>query len=184
MTGAVHPSRDGGFTLIELLIAILILGIILPAIGATFYIGLRTTDDTNKRIIDSSDVQGAAAFVSVDVENASSFVTNDNSTCVAAGYSVNQPVLRLSWSDESTTPATPHDVNYFVDGAQLIRSSCVGVGGSATAIVVVHYLDPSALPAAWCPPSGDCSGNPSRIAIRGETITGQLFSLSGTRRVT
>lgn len=182
MTRSPSLPRDGGFTLIELLIAILAVGILLPAIAATFYMGLRTTDDTNKRILDSHDVQAAAAYVSVDVENATSFATNDTTTtCKASAYPVDKPVLRLSWTDQSTTPGVPNTANYYVSGTQLVRARCVGLG-SPSGLVVMHSLDPTTLASAWCPPAGDCSGTPAQVAIRGETVTGQFFSLSGTRR--
>lgn len=180
-------GRDGGFTLVELVIAMGALGIILPAIAATFIVGLKTTDETNKRFLDSHDVESAAAFVNSDVQNASSISVSDTADCVALAFPAAAPGLYLSWSDTSNEGSSiSHQVNYYVSGKSLVRSSCVGAA-AASAIPLIQNLDyPATPPDVLCHSPSNCSSatTPLSVALRGKTATGQLFSLIGTRRTT
>jgi prepilin-type N-terminal cleavage/methylation domain-containing protein len=180
----VTESRDNGFTLVELLIAMMVMGIILPAIGATFYIALRTTDDTNNRILDSHDIQSAAAFVNSDVQNAQTVATNDVSHCVSSAYPAATPAdsLYLTWSDLANGGSVSHQVNYYVSGTSLIRSEC-SAGVPISAVAVIGKLDSTVLPDVVCQPTAcNAATPPPSVALRGKTGSGQYFSLIGTRR--
>jgi prepilin-type N-terminal cleavage/methylation domain-containing protein len=179
--------RDDGFTLVELLIAVAALGILLPSIAATFYIGLKTTDETNRRFLDSHDVQSAAAFVNSDVQNAQLVSVNNTTTCTSASYAPSSAGLYLAWTDKANGGAVSHQVNYYVSGKSLIRSQCVG--STASAIAIIQDLAFSAGPPSSpvldvvCQPTACTSATtPTSIALRGETVSGQMFSLIGTRR--
>lgn len=179
-------GAEAGFTLLEVLIAMLVLGIILPAVAATLFMGVRTTDETNKRLLDSHDIQTAAAFFGGDVQNATSIATNNTTTCVSGDFAATGPLLLLQWTDHSAVDNTTvaHSVNYYLSGQQLVRSDCAG-GGAPSALAVIHKLDASVLADVQCQPTS-CNANPvpAGVAIRGKTAdSGQMFSLTGTRRV-
>jgi prepilin-type N-terminal cleavage/methylation domain-containing protein len=177
-------GSDDAFTLVELLIAILVVGIILPAIGATFYIAMKTTDDTNRRLLDSHDIESAGAFVNSDVQNATTISTTDTTSCVAAAYPASQAALYLTWTDRSTEGvAIPHQVNYYVSGSSLVRSACLA-GVSTGALAIIAELDLTSPPAVVCHGPSDCASvtAPQSVALRGTTVSGQMFSLIGTRR--
>ena len=179
---APRQAADGGFTLIELLLAMLVMGILLPAIAGTFYIALKTTDDTNRRLLDSHDIQSAAAFVSSDVQNAASFSRTDTTHCISGTYPVTSAVLYLAWTENFPDgSATDHSVNYYVSAGHLVRAGCINGILKSTGIMV-NNLAPGTTPDIVCHPNADCTSNPVSLSLRGETVSGQFFSLVGTRR--
>jgi prepilin-type N-terminal cleavage/methylation domain-containing protein len=183
--------NDDGFTLIEILIAIVCLGVILPAVVMTFQVVLKTTDETNKRIIDSNDIQTAAGYVSGDVQNATGVASQVAPTCTSSQLPpASNATLVLTWIDKAAATDVAHSVNYYVDNdSELVRTECKGATlGTATLftdLVVIHEVaGGGSAPDVVCQASGcNAAATPVSVALRGKTAkSGQFFSLIGTRR--
>lgn len=137
-------AHDEGFTLIELLFVVVILGVVVPALTAAIFIGLRTTDATQNRLISNHDAQLVSVYLPADLQsvgNAAGFVTGD-SQCSGMTN-----LLRLHWTaTETLGQPVNYDAAYAIIHVgsewQLKRFYCVSNvnGGGATTLVVAHNL--------------------------------------------
>ncbi|MDQ1709246.1 MAG: hypothetical protein QOG49_631, partial [Frankiaceae bacterium] len=58
---------DAGVTLVELIVALSISGLLAAVIAAAFAVGVKTTDEANKRLAGSQGAQIASSYVAADV---------------------------------------------------------------------------------------------------------------------
>ena len=87
-----RTGREHGLSLIELLIAISITGIIMGPIGFAIYFGLRSTADTQTRLIESNKANVFASYFAPDVQNAVTVGTNVSESAAACGTPLGTPV--------------------------------------------------------------------------------------------
>lgn len=168
--------REDGFTLPELLVVIVLLGIVIGAIGASIIVGLRTTDDTNRRLTESHDAQIATAYFVSDVQSADDVSLTDTA---CAGIA---PVVRLQWTDP--TDGKVMISSYAVPAAttELHRYYCEN-GGLVSDVVAVHKLGATA-PSAVCSPAPNCPGTPDKVTLTVTEESGYAYDLVGFRRAT
>lgn len=125
--------RENGVTLIELLIAIAILGVLISALAGSIIVGLRTTDDTQRRMSESHDAQFLTTYLVPDVQSAEAITT---STPACGGST---PVVRFTWTDEGATTGADDDVAntscYLLDGATLTRRHTAGSATNETTVL-------------------------------------------------
>lgn len=173
--------RDDGFTLIELLAAVAILAVITVPLANVVLVYLRTSDQIVARLMESSDVQLAAAYFARDVDSIgvratgspyafrSSIDTTGSAAwpypCSAVGTI---PVVRLVWDDYpgGAGTATQIRVAYVVstDGTQLRRLTCSDSAVPGSTVVLARSLDPGTAAVVTCSPA--CSGTPDTVSVR------------------
>ncbi len=175
-----RPTEEG-FTLVELLITTVIIGFVVSAVTASLVVGLKTTDDTNKRLSESHDAQMASVYFAADAQNADDVSLSDP-TCGGA------PLVRFHWKEDG--PAKDKVASYAVveeaGERRLVRHYCEN-GVPLNKVVVVHGLGPSGPVVSCDPPTGvpGCSVapfKPGSVTLEVTAESGYAFSLSGTRR--
>lgn len=163
---------ERGFTLAELLVAIVILGLIVAAVSASLIVGLRTTDDSATRLIESHDAQLVTVYLPPDIQAASDVVASPASNSECSGGS---NLLRLRWTETIGGVTTTYTAAYrLVDAPpvkELVRYFCVGIG-TPQEIVVAHNVASAPDPALAGP----------RVSVTVTEQSGYSFTISARRR--
>src|SRR5689334_8018942 len=91
---------ERGFTLVEIVVAVVITGILLGALGSATIVGLRTIDNTNKRIAGSNDTQLVAGYFTSDVASSERVSTTGTTSHAAPSLSPSSAnnVLASFWT--------------------------------------------------------------------------------------
>lgn len=192
-------NDEAGFTLVELLVAIAILGIIIPAIGAALISIIHNTNATSQRLAESHDAQITAAYFGNDVQSVAVTGTvtpgsaSYDTACDRAG---DTSLIEFKWWEYDTTGSISsyHLVVYSTEPvsgssppAQLLRRRfCQGPNGVApslvTDVVVGHLVSGVSSPTVC---TSACSGQPAGAAAMTVTETsGYRFVVSGVGRST
>ena len=110
---------ESGMTLVELVMALSIAGIVILALGAALFTGIRTTRDTNTSLSQSGTEQRIATYVTSDIQAADAVATSGTSTCG------NQPAL-LETKTRSDALLTSSNVTvaYRLSAHVLTRQVC------------------------------------------------------------
>ena len=104
---AVTTRDDRGFTLIEMIVAVVITGIVSAVMLEAMFVGLRTIDDTNKRIAGSNDTQLIAGYFTADVASAITISTSGTRVHESPSVStVANGVVVSFWSLNSISSTT------------------------------------------------------------------------------
>jgi prepilin-type N-terminal cleavage/methylation domain-containing protein len=142
---------DAGFTLPEILVTIVVTSVIVGAIGVAFTTFLRNEDYSRNQVGGTRDAFSLATWLPPDVQSTAASGGIDTTPTTATGCAgspayvagANRNVLRLTWSDTSTTPATVYRAAYRAEVAggqwSLRRYSCTD-NGTPTVLRVVRYL--------------------------------------------
>lgn len=163
---------DEGFTLIEMLVTIVILGIISAAIVTAIIVGLRTTDDTGRRLSESHDAQLVQVYVPNDVQSAT-FVSSSDTACTGT-----DPVVMLRWTDGAVTKVASYVVESAAIDRKLVRTYCEN-GTQVRSFPVAHHLG-GADPVVTCAPACDATFRSLRLDVT--EAGGYAYSVSATRR--
>jgi prepilin-type N-terminal cleavage/methylation domain-containing protein len=165
---------DDGVTLVELVVSLSITGMLAVVISAAFVVGVRTTDDANKRLSGSQGAQIASAFFAADVTGA---VTGPATagTC-AAGTSV----ARFDWTDtDATNTAIAKRAEYCrVSGTQidLVREYRENAALISSAVVAYNVSTASVACAPGC-------ATPTTVTLSVSEPGGFSYSVTGRRRL-
>lgn len=163
----MNRRGEAGVTLVELLVTVLLLGLIVPAIGAAFIVGFRTYAETGDRVVVSSATDIAAAYWAPDVMNATSVDLGASPGCaVPAGAA---PVVSFQTSAGRIT--------WFVSGSRLVRRECTGVADTTVTAAL------AASPSVTCQPT-NCSRLVQLSLSQVGSTPALASSLAGTRRNT
>lgn len=180
---------DAGFTLPELLISIVILGVIAGAIAAAFITVLRNHEYSQKQIGETEDSLILTFWLGPDVQNATELGVDANPNtqtgCAASPVptATNQNVLRLSWTDQSTIPATARYAAYravqpsVTTPWTLVRYACVSGAAPSSVLTVVDHLQRAT--------GATVVNTGSRLGLNVTTDVDGLvstFEVTGTRR--
>ena len=192
-------SDEAGFTLVELLVAIAILGIIIPAIGAALISIIHNTNDTNQRLVESHDAQITAAYFANDVQSVAvtgTVTPGSVSYDTACNRTGDTSLIEFkSWQYDTTGSISSYNLVVYsteaVSGSlppvQLLRRRfCQGPNGVAPSLVtdvVAGHLLSGTTPPAVCTPTA-CSGQPAAVAMIVTESSGYTFVVSGVGRAT
>lgn len=198
-----RAARDAGFTLVELVMAVVILGIIMAGVASALMVSMATTREATDRLDDAADLMLASAFLTPDVQGASSMLANDQpgfpAPAAAPGCGTAAPlVLELRGPDVPiaappatlvTIPTTQTVVSYVLaaGGAQLERRECVGSATPVSSAVVARGLSTTVTPTVSCRTAAGaavaCADPSAASATLGMTSArGNPLSLAAGRR--
>jgi len=199
--------REDGFTLIEMIVNVAIIGIIGSALTGVVLSYLKTTADTESRLVESHDVQFAAAYWQRDVASIGVRTYDSGPKTFPLQQSVNvtpactlpagTPVVTLAWSDytelDSTATPTTITVSYVAEtdagGYNLLRTRCTGSTRDSS-FEVMHSLN--AIPTVTCNVTcTDAPNVPTIVELNVSVLdpdhnggTALTATLSGERRQT
>ena len=107
-----NAHRDRGFTLIEVLVSVAIGSLMMAALLQGLFLGLRTLDDANQKIVGSNDTQLIASYFTSDVASAKSVSTTGETKHIAPSVSAssNNYVVSFFAFRTDTTAAAPDDM--------------------------------------------------------------------------
>lgn len=168
--------EDSGFTLIELLIAIVIATIVFSVMSASFLVGLRSTDESTTRLLESQDGSFTSVYVAKDVQSAAT-ITLGTAPSGCASVAGTADVVGMTWSE----PFSAGPVNYAVvyrfqaTTRQLIRYACTPTAASN---VIATQL--ASAPSVTCTP--DCSTATTVTFTLTDSVDGK-FTISASRRL-
>jgi prepilin-type N-terminal cleavage/methylation domain-containing protein len=199
-------AREDGFTLPELIITVTIIGVISAGLAGVVISFLKTTTDTRSRLIESHDVQFAAAYWQRDVasigvrgyDSGTKSFPLEQSVDVTPACSLpsGTRVVTLAWSEytstDSTASPTTVTVSYVAEpdsgGYNLVRTRCTGATVDSS-VELMHSLN--ALPTVTCDTSCTSASVPSVVSLNvsvqdpdGRGTTALTATLSGERRQT
>jgi type II secretory pathway pseudopilin PulG len=179
---ARNRRSEAGFTLIELVVSLVLLTLLTGAIAAAIVGSFSTTRASDQRTKESNDAQIIAAFLTRDAQAAggtdpATGISDPSlgvSTTDAAGCAVPGTLLmRFKWIDRAPTTDIPNVASYsFVSGSsQIVRTICVGTGGSPTSQTLANHVISVASPQspfAWCDGNEGvaCSNFPNTVHLR------------------
>lgn len=167
-------NSEDGFTLTELLVVIAITTIVSSAIAAAIFAGLRTTDATANRLVESADAQKTSQYFGPDVQGADQFI-NSPATPMCSPGPVAADVTRVPLFDLVDVPRNGDDefvVSYMTDTdanhVELRRTSCtVNKNTRVTAfqneLVLVEDLD--TVPEVVCNQLSPCPASPIPLPV-------------------
>lgn len=171
----MKSEHERGFTLIEVVVTVGILGVIVSSVAASIFVGLKTTQESNARLTESTGVSFASAYVVPDVASAAAVTVADLTGCATSGT----PVVRFDWVD-SNGPQIAAYAFRLVGGEQaLVRQFCVN-GASTGEFAVVRGLSNTA-PAVVCSPSCAAAASVTMTLV---FASGRSVELSASRRTT
>lgn len=170
-----------GFTLIEMVISILILGVIMAPLTASYVLGLGTATSTAQAISNSTDAEAVATYLTPDVASANTVSPADmtvGQTCSGGGTTI----LQFASKDLSVTGTPPTIyVSYVlvVDNSaasalhlpsgsvdRLDRVTCDSSGTQTGSLTLARTLQAAPQPAPTCDDTA-CSNNskPQKVSL-------------------
>jgi Tfp pilus assembly protein PilW len=187
---AIDRVRDeSGVTLVELVIAIMLLGIIIVPLTASFIFGIRATSDSTDRLSEARSPLFTSTFFAGDAESATTITTGGTPAC---GTGTN--VISFSWTETPVPSGTPTTfrASYVVVGSgadqKLVRNWCAGASPVNAATVAPVLADVANPVTVACTDAAGaavaCAGKPARITLTGQLPKAQPFSVVATRRAT
>jgi len=124
-------TEQDGFSLLELLVVITIMGVVVPAVGASVYQITRGTQSSNNRMAAINSVQRAGEYISSDVRQSQ----------VALGYGdTNGFPLNITWTEftlNGTGNSTLVEYDYSSSNQTLTRNYSFTSGGTTTNSTIV-----------------------------------------------
>lgn len=175
----MRPRDDAGVTLVEVLVATLIAALISAVIAGAFTVGVRTTDESNKRLAGSHGAQITTAFFPKDVQS-SLTITAGTTLCSSATSAVPVTIVTLNWSDSPAAgAAVPKQAKYTcaMSGTQRQLVRKYSENGVLVSTLVLVY-DVTAASIACAP---NCT-TPVSATLTATEAGGFAFSVSGSRR--
>lgn len=165
---------DDGATLVELLAAVIIIGMIGAALTESIILGLRATEQTDRRVSESLDRQLVSTYFTRDVHSAQSVNTE---TCGDA--TEGETKLSLRWDDGADTTVVSYV--FEADQRRLIRRSCLNGAPRDVNSVASHLAGDGAV-SLVCPPEPGCP--PAKVALRLFDQSGASYLLEAFQRIT
>jgi prepilin-type N-terminal cleavage/methylation domain-containing protein len=174
---------DGGFTLIELVIALALSSLIVGVITAALITSLNVSSSTTAQVNDSNEAGLASAFLFRDAQSAGGILpatafadptrgvsTTDWAGCTQGSAAL---VVRFSWIEQGSTPASSNVATYAFAGSTLTRQICKDGVAGATVVLGSHFASAVAsclpVPTVTTPPTPNCAGRPTSVSL---TVTG------------
>jgi prepilin-type N-terminal cleavage/methylation domain-containing protein len=174
-----------GFTLVELVFSISILGIVVAAIGAALFVGLKNTDESNARLIESHDAQILTVYFPQDAASATG-VRRDVTTCAEGTTAGETAIVFFKWTESGVSKAAGYFTKTVSGERQLIRRKC-SAGAMVTEPVMSHNIG-AADPTISCTGTGTpCPASGTGTTFTSVTISvtetkGYAYSLTGSKR--
>lgn len=202
------PDRgEAGFTLPEMLMVIVISSVIVLVLASAFIVGARTTSEAKTRLEESRDARLLATYFGSDVGSVESGGISEGSSlgggCWAdplrtAGY--DGPELRLPptalarfhWSENGRArdawyvqPDARQADGTWAPSTFLVRRLCeespTGAVGVGEEVRVLRFMQSADLA---CSPDAGCSGDPSRVEITVQELSGYEYTVRAFPRST
>jgi prepilin-type N-terminal cleavage/methylation domain-containing protein len=170
---AVHGER--GFTLVELLVAISVLGVIMGPLCASLIIGLRTTSDSQQRLVEARGAELTSHYFPFDVASATNIIPADPTPCGGAGPTV---VASFDWADDRSLT---NEVTYVVPAGatDMVRMFCQG-GSLVSKNLLASGLNGP--PTIACAPTAACDATFQSATITVKSVSGWQYTVTGSRR--
>lgn len=174
---------DNGFTLVELVIALALSSLIVGVITAALITSLNVSNSTTAQVNDSNEAGLASSFLFRDAQSAGGIVPTTAMTSATLGVSTTDwagctqgtaaLVVRFSWIERGSTPASSNVVTYAFSGSTLSRQICKDGIAGASVILGSHFASVVAsclpVPPTTTPPTPPCAGYPTSVSL---TVTG------------
>lgn len=159
---------NAGFSLIELLIAIAVLGVLIPALGAAFFVSFRTVGETADRVTSSAATTLATASFGTDVQSSRSVVVGAAPTCVPDHGT---PLFHVDRADGAVT--------WFVTDGAIGRHACL-----ATTSTTTLPIELDTAPAITCLPIActATASQPTTVSLTFTPLEASAVQLNATRR--
>lgn len=165
-----RPDLRGsaGFSLIELLIAIAVLGILIPALGAAFFVSFRTVGETADRVTSSAATTLATASFGTDVQSSLSVIAGAAPTC---SPTTGTPLFHVARADGAVT--------WFVTDGAIGRHACL-----ATTSTTTLPIELGTAPAVTCLPVActATASKPASVSLTFTPLEASAVHLNATRR--
>jgi prepilin-type N-terminal cleavage/methylation domain-containing protein len=179
----VRSRDEAGFSLTELIIVVVLLGMVMGALSASFLVSMNGNSSATQRVKESNDAQTIAAFLVRDAQAAGGsdpatgsadptlgVSLGDNGGCTGTGTLV----VRFKWLDRVTATTTHTRVaSYYYDAAnhQLTRQTCSD-GASTGGLTLASNVGTTPVPTASCIPAAACNptGFPDSVQLQGSAI--------------
>lgn len=117
----MSTNREGGFSLIEILVALGVLGVIMSGVAATMIVGLKVTQESNRRLTEAAGVSFTSAYFVPDVVSAHTVLTGSFSQCIPASVT---PLVQFRWEDQSGTQTASYFLRTVGAESSLVRKFC------------------------------------------------------------
>ncbi len=170
-----------GATLVEVVLAVVIFSIIGGVVAESLFVGLRTTTETERRVVGSLDRQLISTYFFRDAQSAEQVGTE---TCGPAGPDV---IVSLVWKDVDESRVT----SYVLDPAEdrLLRRHCQNGTLVAENSVAAFLADENPVSVS-CAPDPDLtdgdpcpSDRPTAVTMTLKDQKNDEYVLSASRRV-
>jgi prepilin-type N-terminal cleavage/methylation domain-containing protein len=127
-----RPRDEAGLTLVELLVSVSLLGLLMTALSAALFVGLRTTDDTQTSLGQSNAEQLVSTYLTKDIQAAATPPrTSGTSACG------NQAIVLETTTRSDPLAASNVTVAYSLTGTDLVRQVC---GPSPSLHTIAHNI--------------------------------------------
>lgn len=164
--------EDGGFTLLELMICVGILGLIMGAIGASFWMAMNTQRATQTRLDVSHDAQMVSAVFTQDIAGATTVKTTGSPNCGTLGSGAGAYTLVIDLVGGSFEPAAIPTAPPTASPAPVLWPSAAAITYVTRPVTVsgVNLLELH----RWVCPNGT-----STSVVRDEVVARQLNTTNG-----
>jgi prepilin-type N-terminal cleavage/methylation domain-containing protein len=123
---------ESGVSLVEVLATVAIMGIVMGALGAALFTGMRTTRDTTTSLGQSNSELLVSTWLTKDVQRADTVRTNVTSTCGNA-----PAVLETTTRTDPVATTSNVTVAYRLTGGSLARQEC---GATPSTITIARKV--------------------------------------------
>ena len=167
----VHPRRAGD----RARASSLIVGVITAALITSLNVSSSTTAQVN----DSNEAGLASAFLFRDAQSAGGILPTTAYSDTSRGVSTTDwagctqgtaaLVVRFSWIEQGSTPASSNVATYAFAGSTLTRQICKDGIAGASVVLGSHFASAAAsclpVPAVTTPPTPNCAGRPTSVSL-------------------